>query len=89
VKYTIEFSKLVSKSLKKIPNNEARKILRKAEALITNPYPNGFKKIQGEENLFRIRSGDYRILYRVFEKRLVILVVNVGHRKDIYQSFVL
>jgi len=89
VKYTVEFSKLVFKSLKKIPKDEGKKILRKAEALITNPYPNGFKKIQGEENLFRIRSGDYRILYRVFEKKLVILVVNVGHRKDIYQSFVL
>lgn len=85
--YVIEFSQIALKSMKKIPKDECKKIVRKVEALAIDPHPNGFKKLQGEECLFRVRSGDYRILYRVFEKKLIVLVVNVGHRKDIYRTF--
>ena len=87
MKYKIEFSHLSQKSLKKLPTEDSRKILRKIEALESDPFPaNRCKKIQGEENLYRIRSGDYRILYRVIESNVIILILNVGHRKDIYQK---
>lgn len=86
MKYAIEFTDPASKNFLKLPKSEARKISKKIDALSTNPTPNGYKKIQGEENLFRIRSGDYRILYQIFENRVVILVVRIGHRKDVYRS---
>jgi mRNA interferase RelE/StbE len=55
-------------------------------ALSEDPYPPGSKKLQGEEDLYRVRVGDYRVLYRVEDERLVVLVVNIGHRRDIYRS---
>ncbi len=85
MKYTIEFSHIAFKSFQKLPKSESLRILKKTEMLIENPYPNGFKKLQGEENLYRIRSGDYRILYKIYDEKLIILVVNVGHRKEIYK----
>lgn len=87
MKYKIEFSHLSLKSLKKVPKEDSRKILRKIEALQVDPFPcNVYKKIQGEENLYRIRSGDYRILYRVIDSKVIILILTIGHRKDIYQK---
>jgi mRNA interferase RelE/StbE len=55
-------------------------------ALADDPYPPGSRKLHGEEDLYRVRIGDYRILYRVENERLVVLVVNIGHRRDIYRS---
>jgi mRNA interferase RelE/StbE len=87
MKYKIEFSYLSLKNLKKISKEDSIRILRKIETLQPDPFPiNGCKKIQGEENLYRIRSGDYRILYRVFEAKIIILILNIGHRKDIYKN---
>jgi mRNA interferase RelE/StbE len=55
-------------------------------ALADDPYPPGSKKLQGEANLYRVRVGDYRVLYRIEDERLIVLVVNIGHRRDIYRS---
>ena len=56
------------------------------EALAEDPYPAGSKKIRGAEHTFRIRRGDYRIVYRVYSGRLIVEVVKVGHRKKIYEK---
>ncbi|MDJ0899633.1 MAG: type II toxin-antitoxin system RelE/ParE family toxin [Xenococcus sp. MO_188.B8] len=57
----------------------------KIDALATEPRPEGVVKLKGEENLYRIRVGDYRVIYNVQDDRLLVLVVKVGHRGDVYR----
>jgi len=59
---------------------------RRIDSLAENPRPQGIKKLAGEDDLFRLRVGDYRIIYQIQEKRLVVLVVGVGHRADVYRG---
>jgi len=56
------------------------------EALTRNPRPHGVKKLSGEQNLYRIRAGDYRIIYQIRDKELVVLVLKLGHRRDVYRG---
>ena len=82
--YTIILSKRATKQLDKLPDNIADPILRAIGSLASNPRPNGCKKLNGR-NGYRIRIGNYRVIYEVFENELLIDVVALGHRKDIYQ----
>lgn len=69
------------------PGKIRRQITKKARALITNTHPSGCKKLQerthGDEDVWRIRSGDYRILYVIRET--AVLVIDIGHRRDVYR----
>lgn len=85
MKYKIEFSKASEKQLSDIPKGDLKKIANKIEKLSLDPFPNGSEKLKGEEGIYRIRKGDYRILYSVFEKKLIVLVVKIGHRREIYR----
>jgi mRNA interferase RelE/StbE len=69
-----------------LPRVVQRRVDAAILALAEVPHPPGSKKLQGEDDLYRIRVGDYRILYRVEENRLIILVVDVGNRRDIDRS---
>lgn len=84
--YEIEVSRTALKNMTKIPKKELIRIHNIIESLSIHPKPDDHKKNQGDENLYRIRSGNYRILYRIFENKLYILIVDVDHRKDIYKS---
>jgi mRNA interferase RelE/StbE len=59
--------------------------VRAIDALRLEPRPHGSKKLVGEDNLYRIRTGDYRIIYQVRDKQLIILVIAIGNRRDIYR----
>ncbi len=83
--YRIEISSSAEKSLKKIPKKDINKIIESIQILAINPYPDGCRKLAGEENAFRIRQGHYRIIYEVEGKKLLILILKIGHRKDIYR----
>lgn len=83
--YDIELSRIALKNLAKIPRRELLKIQTRIDSLAKEPKPIDVKKIQGDENLYRIRSGNYRILYRIFDDKLFILIVDVDHRKDVYK----
>ncbi len=61
------------------------RIETKIDGLARDPRPRGVKKLAGEEELYRLRVGDYRIIYQVRDRVLVVLVVNVGHRRDVYR----
>lgn len=50
------------------------------------PRPNGVKKLQGEENTYRIRVGDYRVIYDIFDHILLVKIVDVGHRSQVYKN---
>ncbi len=86
MKYTVNFSKPAEKQLESIPKSEVKKIIKRAERLASEPFPKGCEKLKGSDfDIYRVRQGDYRILYRVFEERLFILVIKIGHRSDVYR----
>jgi len=74
------------RDLATLPHNALSKIDSNILSLASNPRPVGSKKLKGLENVFRIRVGDYRIVYQIEDKRLLVLAVRVGHRKDIYKG---
>lgn len=85
-KYKVQFNKHYLKDLEKIPKKHRELIRESVLALADNPRPEGCKKLKGtKEPLYRIRCGDYRVVYVVRDEILLILVVEVDHRKDIYR----
>ena len=74
----------VRKDLRGIPKNVVRRILDAIEGLSANPRPPGCKKLTST-NLYRLRSGSYRIVYEINEAEVVVIVVKVGHRKEVYR----
>jgi mRNA interferase RelE/StbE len=82
--YEIFFRESVWKELKKIPKADLKKILSRIEQLGTDPRPMGCEKLTGHE-FYRIRVGNYRIVYSIQDNELTIWVVKVGNRKDVYR----
>lgn len=82
-KYKIEIKKSAVKELESIPSKDLQKIIKKIELLSKNPRPNGSIKMSGKDH-YRIRQGNYRILYSIEDDVLTVFVVKVGHRKDVY-----
>jgi mRNA interferase RelE/StbE len=85
--YDIQTEKSALKALKKLPNNVIKTIWKEIGILRHNPRPPGCKKLKGQDNLFRIRAGDYRIVYQVQDKVLIVLIIRIGDRKEIYRDF--
>ena len=83
--YKIEWKRSAAKELRQLPNAIIKKILKAVEALASNPFPPKIKKLIGSEHTFRIRIGDYRIIYNIYSKILIIEIIRVGHRRDIYE----
>jgi len=86
--FGLAFSEAAAHFLDRMPPGKSRaQVVKKAKAIILNPYPPGCRKLKGriedDEPVWRIRSGDYRILYVVREIEVIIL--DIGHRKDVYK----
>jgi mRNA interferase RelE/StbE len=86
VTYRIELTPAARRDLKKLPRDVLRRVDAHILALAENPHPPGAQKLQGDEGVFRVRIGDYRIIYRVEHHRLVILVIRIGHRREVYRG---
>lgn len=84
--YKIEFAKAAEKQLRDIPKADVQKIAKRIEKLASEPFPHQCEKLAGEESVYRVRQGDYRILYSVFDKKLLVLIVKIGHRRDVYKD---
>ena len=85
--YSIEFKNSVKKDLKNIDKSKVKTILRAIESLKTGiDDKENVIKLKGDNPYYRLRTGDYRIVFEKFDDRLVILVVKVGHRKEIYNK---
>ncbi len=84
-RYTVRFSPAAGRDFRKLPSSVQAQIQPDIDALATEPRPSGVTKLKGEENLYRIRSGVYRILYSIEDDVLRVLVVKVGHRSDVYR----
>jgi mRNA interferase RelE/StbE len=83
--YSVEWRRSAVRELKKLPQDVVLRILSAVEELSANPYPAGMRKLAGAEHSYRIRIGDYRIVYSIWASRLAIEIVRVGNRRDIYR----
>ena len=84
--YNIEWKRSATNELKQLPKNAIHKALSIVKELTSNPHPNASKKLSGADNTYRIRFGDYRIVYNVMDQVLIIEVIRIGHRKDVYRN---
>ena len=84
-RYAVEFRRSAEKDLRRLDPMAQRRVLRAAENLATNPRPDGCRKMQGSENAFRIRVGDYRIVYTVDDAVLIVAVERIRHRREVYR----
>jgi len=84
-KYRVVFTSSAERELKKLPPQVIARILSRIETLSSNPRPAGCKKLQGGDREWRIRVGDYRVVYAIDDPKLLVEVTRVRHRKDVYQ----
>ena len=83
-KYRLIFRKSVALDLRRILNRDLRKILAAIESLSEEPRPSGIEKLSGQER-YRVRQGNYRIIYEINDNEIIVVIVKVGHRKDVYR----
>ena len=83
--YSIEWKSSALRELRKLPKQVLDRILPAVASLSTDPRPQGVRKLSGSDHTYRIRVGDYRIVYDVLDLRLVILIIRVRDRKDAYK----
>jgi mRNA interferase RelE/StbE len=83
--YEIEVSSTAERQLRKLSRPDRLRILRAILALGNDPRPNGCRKLSGFDDVFRIRVGRFRVLYTIEDRRLVIVVLKVGDRKNVYR----
>ena len=83
--YKLVFKKSVAKDLRAFPAQDVRRIVSRIGALAVDPRPVGCEKLSGQER-YRIRQGVYRVIYEITDKALIVLVVTVGHRREVYRS---
>jgi len=83
--YEIEISRTAERQLKKLAEEDQLRVARAVLALTDQPRPRGARKLTGYDEVFRIRVGRFRVLYSVSDTRLVILVLKIGHRSDVYR----
>jgi len=84
--FLIEWRKSTKKDLRRIATTEVTKIVAAVTDLANDPRPHGCTKMQASDFAYRIRIGDYRVIYEIFEDRLVIEVVRVSHRREVYRK---
>ena len=84
-KYKVEIKKSAVQEIEHLPRRDIKIVLDKITSLAENPRPHDCKKLSAQEK-YRIRCGDYRILYSIDDVILIVCVVKVGHRKDVYDK---
>ncbi len=84
--YVVEIDTKAAREIRQLPRHEQERIITRALALADHPRPAGCVKLSGVSDYWRIRSGNYRIIYQILDARLVIIVVKVGHRRDVYRG---
>jgi mRNA interferase RelE/StbE len=84
-RYRVEVARRAVKALAALPRRDQQRIRAAIDLLADDPRPPGCTKLTGEPHTYRVRTGDYRILYDVHDDRLVVQVVRIGHRRDVYR----
>ncbi len=83
--YVIEFKPSALRQLKQLSRQTQKQIQQKIEGFKENQLPTGVKKLTSSKNLYRVRVGDYRIIYTIESEKLTVLIVVIGHRREIYR----
>jgi mRNA interferase RelE/StbE len=83
--HDIEITRTAEKQLKGLPREEQRRVARAIVALADQPRPRGSRKLSGYDDVFRIRVGRYRVLYSISDRKLIIIILKLGHRRKIYR----
>lgn len=83
--YKVEWKSSAKKELKRLPRKTIQNIILAVEKLQCDPRPSGCRKIVGTKHTYRHRIGDYRVVYSIESRQLVIEIIRVGHRKDVYK----
>ena len=86
MRYDIEVKKSAAKVLKKIPKADQKRIINKIDSLATQLPDPKTTKMKGNNPFHKIRVGDYRVIYEIQDEILLILIIKIGHRKDIYKK---
>ena len=84
--YQVQISQAARRDLKSIRGPGRRRIADAIDGLANDPRHHGFAKLAGPDETYRIRVGEYRIIYQIEDDRLIVLVVRIGHRKDVYRK---
>jgi mRNA interferase RelE/StbE len=84
VTYSVEFTAAAARQVKKLPRPARDRVLDAIDGLADSPRPHGAKKLVGEQTAWRIRIGDYRVIYDVFDAELMVSVVRAAHRREVY-----
>lgn len=84
-RYELRFKTSVAKDLRGLPNSDLHRILERIESLCDDPRPLGSEKLSAQER-YRIRQGNYRILYEIRDREVVVEVVKIGHRREVYRE---
>jgi len=85
--YTVEILRRAEKTLRGLTDRKLYQRLRDAiDALATEPRPHSCTKLSGAKDIYRVRVGDHRIVYQVIDNRLLVLVIDIGHRREIYRA---
>ena len=83
--YSVELTRTAEKQLRRIAKRERNRLVEAILGLVARPRPRGARKLQGYDDVYRIRVGQYRVVYEVVEDRVIVIVLKLGHRKDIYR----
>ena len=84
--YQIDWKLSALRELKRIDHQVVPRIITAVESLSSNPFPSGVKKLHGSESTYRIRVGNYRIIYEVYSNHLIVEIIRVRHRKNVYRK---
>lgn len=83
--YQVDFTTAAARQVRKLPKPARTRLLAAVAALANDPRPSGARKLVGEATAWRVRIGDYRVIYDVFDQTLTVTVVRAGHRRDVYR----
>lgn len=83
--YRLEYKAVVAKELRRLPKMQLKRVIKRIQLLAKDPRAVGCIKLQGTDNIYRVRQGDYRIIYTINDSTVTVLVIKVGHRKDVYE----
>ncbi len=86
VKYNILIKKSAAKEIERLPKQDVKRIIDQISMLARDPRPNGCEKLAGHDR-YRIRQGKHRIVYAICDSELIVWVVKIAHRKDVYKKF--
>ena len=85
-RYRVLIKQSAAKELEALPNKKARqRVVARIRALADEPRPGGCEKLSGHHDRYRVRQGIYRVVYSISDKEMLVFVVKVGHRKDVYR----